>query len=201
MAQRLKATPVSELTPIDEFAATWEVAPKTVQNWVEFVYQAFEIMLPVNGPFPDWAVQLLNIVGKHVSTKASLYFAETGEVRRLKGAEFIQKIRSLRAQGHFQEFQQFQNFQNFQTDEDEYDLENDTLAELGSITRGNDQSLSVIKQAIEQKEDEEIDDLVRFMEDSDRRKMAKLVNRLKARQLPTSNITQTINATYRRVSG
>lgn len=115
MAQRLKAAPVSELTPIDEFAAAWEVAPKTVQNWVEFVYQAFEIMLPVNGPFPDWAVQLLNLVGKHVSAKASFYFAETGEVRRLKGAEFIQKIRSLRTQGHFQEFQQFQNFQNFQT--------------------------------------------------------------------------------------
>jgi hypothetical protein len=84
------------LTSIDEFANAWGVSTKTVGNWVEFVYQAYEVLLPISGPFPYWGVQLLTGCAKHVSEKASRYFSETGERRRLKGTEFVKKVRLLR---------------------------------------------------------------------------------------------------------
>lgn len=193
MAQaKLKAA--DSPTPIEDFANAWGVSPKTVQNWVEFVYQGFEILLPSSGPFPEWSVQLLTLCAKHVSEKASLYFAETGERRRLKGTEFVKKIRSLRSQGHFKEFDQFrhfQQFQNFNPDQTAEELEDETLAELGTLTRQGDLDLNRIKETIEAKEDAEIEELAEFIEDSDRRKMGKLIRRLQTGKLPDASETST----------
>lgn len=186
--KQLKAA--DSLTPIEDFANAWGVSTKTVQNWVEFVYQSFEILLPSNGPFPEWGIQLLTLCAKHVSEKASLYFAETGERRRLKGTEFVKKMRSLRSEGHFQQFEQFRNFQKFQNfnpEETAEELEDETLAELGSLTRQSDLNLNQIKKTIEAKEDAEIEELAEFIEDSDRRKMGKLIKQLKPGKLSNAS--------------
>ncbi|NEQ20699.1 MAG: hypothetical protein F6K28_15965 [Microcoleus sp. SIO2G3] len=164
-----------KLTPIDDIATAWGVTPKTVNNWCEFVYQGFGIMLPSNGPFPQWAVKLLELCAKHISEKASLYYAETGEKRRIKGADFVSKMRRLRAEGHFQEFEKFQNSQNSQTVED---VSDDVLAEVGAIVRESDQELMQIKTAIDQHEDAQIEELAQFIEDAPQRKKSKLLNRL-----------------------
>lgn len=101
-------------TSIAEFSRSWGVSPKTVSTWRELVYQGFDILLPVSGLLPEWGLRLLTITAKHVSSKAGSYTAETGELRRLKGSEFIAKILRLRAEGHFQEFQPLQISQGFQ---------------------------------------------------------------------------------------
>lgn len=200
MVQKLK--PSEGLTAIEDFANAWGVSHKTVQNWVEFTYQAFEILLPSAGPFPEWGIQLLTLCAKHVSEKASLYFTETGEKRRLKGTEYVRKIRALRQDGHFQEFEQFRNFQKFQNfdpGEAAEQLEDEALGELGKVTRRSDSDLSRIKQTIETREDADIEELAEFIEDSDRRKMAKLVRRLQTGKLPGASMGQAIDVAYRRL--
>lgn len=184
MTQTKQIKASSSPTPITDIAAAWGVSEKTVQNWCEFVYQAFEIILPSAGPYPEWGVQLLTITAKHVSGKAALYTAETGERRRLKGSEFVAKIRRLRNEGHFQEFQNFQNFQHSPAIPTAEELEDDLLAEVGEITRKSDQRLAKLKAAIDQREDEQIEQLVGFVEGSDHRMLGKLSSRLQAsRQL------------------
>lgn len=194
-----KAAPSDELTTIGDFADRWECSTKTVENWVEVIYLAFDIHLPKSGPFPEWGVKLLEILAKHVSQKATLYFAETQETRRLKGGEFIKKIRHMRHEGHFEEFQKFQKFQTplqFQSEQDEDDLE--ALAELGQIARSGDEQLNAALQAIEQREDEQIDKLVKFMEDSDQRRMSKLSRRLRTRALSGTDTSDAIDVTFGR---
>lgn len=187
------------MTSIEDFANAWGVSTKTVQNWVEFTYQAFEILLPSSGPFPDWAVELLSGCAKHVSEKASLYFAETGERRRLKGTEYVKKVRALRAQGHFAKFEQFQQFQKFQPVEEATELEDETLSALGSITRQSDIDLDRIKTTIEAREDAEIEELAHFIEESDQRKMAKLVQRLKTGKPAAASVREAIDVAFTRV--
>lgn len=179
MAQtkQLKGT-ADNLTPLADFANAWGVSEKTIANWCEFTYQAFEIVLPTSGPFSDWQIQLLTLCAKHVSTKANLYAPETGERRRLKGSEFIAKIRRMRGEGHFQEFQKFRNFQNSPTLPGAEELEDELLAEVGSLTREGDQRLAKLKQAIEKREDDQVEELVQFVEDSDHRVLGKLASRL-----------------------
>jgi hypothetical protein len=199
--KQLKDT-ANPLTPIDDLAAAWGVSNKTVQNWCEFVYQAFEIILPASGPFPDWGVQLLTLAAKHVSVKAALYTAETGERRRLKGSEFVAKIRQMRTEGHFQEFQKFRNFQNFQPLEPAAELEDDLLAEVGSMTRSGDERIAHIKQAIERRENQQVDELIDFVEASDHRVLSKLTARLQASNVlkaaaePLPSIEDAIEAAY-----
>lgn len=204
MAQIKQIKASDSLTPIEDFANAWGVSDKTVSNWCEFTYQAFEILLPSSGPFPDWAIDLLTLCAKHVSQKASMYFAETGEARRLKGTEYVKKMRHLRQEGHFQQFEQFRNFQKFQNFEPEQEaesLEDETLGELGKITRRSDSDLSRVKQTIEQREDDEIEELAEFIEDSDRRKMAKLVRRLQTGKPAAASIQQAIDVSYKRLPG
>jgi hypothetical protein len=199
--QQLKDT-ANPLTPIDDLAAAWGVSNKTVQNWCEFVYQAFEIILPASGPFPDWGVQLLTLAAKHVSVKAALYTAETGERRRLKGSEFVAKIRQMRTEGHFQEFQKFRNFQNFQPLEPAAELEDDLLAEVGSMTRSGDERIAQIKQAIERRENQQVDELIDFVESSDHRVLSQLTARLQASNVlkaaaePLPSIDDAIESAY-----
>jgi signal transduction histidine kinase len=183
MTQTKQIKASAELTPIADFANAWGVSEKTIANWCEFTYQAFEIVLPSSGSLPDWGVQLLTLCAKHVSQKANLYFADTGEKRRLKGSEFIAKIRQLRKEGHFQDFQKFQNFQKFQALAPAAELEDDLLAEVGALTREGDQRIAQIKQAIEQREEQQITELAEFVEDSDHRMLSKLTARLQISKL------------------
>lgn len=194
-----KAAPSDTLTSIEHVADTWEVDPKTVEKWTEIVYLSFDVALPKTGPFPEWGVRLIEIVAKHISKKATLYFAETQEARRLKGTELIKKIRHMRKEGHFDEFEQFRNFQkfqNFQPDEDDDELE--LLATMGATARQQDSEINNIKRTIEAREDEQIDELVDFMGQSDQRKMTKLAQRLKQRQL-TGSTGQVIDTSVRRL--
>lgn len=190
MTQSRQIKGSAEMTTIADFANAWGVSEKTIANWCEFTYQAFEIVLPISGPFPDWSIQLLSLCAKHVSAKANLYFADTGEKRRLKGSEFISKMRRLRSEGHFQEFQKFQNFQNSQTLAPADELEDELLAEVGQLTREGDQRIAQIKRAIELREEMRVNDLVQFVEASDHRVLGKLTARLKtskALQAATQN--------------
>jgi hypothetical protein len=199
--KQLKQADTSTLTPIEDFANAWGVTNKTVQNWVEFTYQAFEILLPSNGPFPEWGIQLLTLCAKNISANAALYFAETGETRRLKGTEYVRKIRALRQDGHFENFEQFRNFQNFRPTEntDDHDLEDETLAELGIIARRNDSDLGRIKQTIEAREDSEIEELATFIEGSDQRKMTKLLRRLATGTPQHSGLNQAIDVAFKQL--
>jgi len=188
-----------KLTPIADFANAWGVSEKTAQNWVEFTYQAFEILLPNAGPFPEWGIEILTICAKHVSEKASLYYAETSERRRLKGTEYVKKIRSMRLEGHFQGFQKFQKLQNFQHLEPDQELADDTFSELGAIARRNDSNITRIKETIEAEEDAEIEELATFIEDADLRKMSKLARRLKTGQPRASGILEAVDVTFRQL--
>lgn len=171
------------LMTIADIANAWGVSEKTVSNWAEFVYQAFEIILPASGPYPEWGVKLLSIAAKHVSAKASAYTSETGERRRLKGSEFIAKIRRLRSEGHFAEFQQFQNFRNAATLPTAEDLEDELVAEVGALTRETDERFAKLKSAIVQREEQQVNDLVGFVESSDHRVLGKLTSRLAANKM------------------
>lgn len=202
-AKQLKQA-ADNLTSIEDFATAWGVTTKTVQNWVEFTYQGFEILLPSSGPFPDWAIELLTFCAKHVSEKSALYYAETNERRRLKGTEYVKKIRALREEGHFenfQKFQNFQNFQNFQTNETAQELEDDALAALGSIARGSDSDLSRIKRTIEEQEDAEIEELAAFIENRDNRKLSKLARRLQTGKPSQASIGEAIDVSFKRLPG
>lgn len=196
--RQLKQAPSNDLVAIQHVADTWEVDPKTIGKWADIIYLAFDIRIPKVGPYPAWAVALLEICAKHISEKATLYFPETQEARRLKGNEFIKKIRHLRQEGHFQEFQQFQKFQNFQSDQNEQDDELETLAELATIAETQDEQLFNAQQAFEAREDEQIEKLVTFIENSDQRRMGKLARRLKTRQLEGTTADQALDVSFRR---
>lgn len=199
-----KTASSDSLTDIQHVADTWEVDPKTVEKWTEIVYLAFDVQLPKSGPFPLWGVKLLEIVGKHISKKATLYFAETQEARRLKATEFIKKIRHMRQEGHFEEFQNFQNFQksqNFQSDDEpDEDEDLEILAEMGAIARQQDNELLNIKRQIEQREDEIIDEVATFIQNTDNRKKSKLARRLKTLASQSTSTGQVIDTTVRRLA-
>lgn len=201
-AKQLKQAPSEDLVDIQHIADTWEVDPNTVKKWVDIIYLAFDVSLPKSGPFPLWGVQLLELVAKHISKKASLYHAETQETRRLKATEFVRKIRHLRQEGHFQEFHQFQKFQNFQPDQtdDDTDDELETLTELAAIAQTQDEQLFNAQQAFEAREDEQIEKLANFMADTNSRRMRKLGQRLKQLQPSSETSTdQALDVSFRRV--
>lgn len=179
MAQKLKE--IKDFTPIAEVATFWHVSEKTIKNWLEFIYQAFGVVLPQSGDLPKHGVEMVAIAAKHISPSATDYYQETGEARRLKSTEFIEKIRRLRAAGHFQEFEEFQNFQNFQG-VPQADVEDDLLADLAELGRESDSMIAQMKGAIEQQEDREIEEFAQFIDQSPLRKMMKLKAQLAARK-------------------
>lgn len=200
--QRAKIPPGQELIPIDHLASVWEVDPKTIAKWTDIIYLAFDIALPKSGPYPDWAVDLIDLCGKHISKRATLYFAETQEARRLKANEFIRKIRHLRQEGHFQEFKQFQKFPNLQPDAiDEENDELEILSELATIAQTQDEQLFNAQKTFEAREDEQIEKLATFIEQTDLRRMSKLAKRLKQRQLQGTPTDQAIDVSFRRLPG
>ena len=199
--RQLKQAPSEDLVSAKHVADTWEVDPNTVKKWCDIIYLAFDISLPKSGPFPLWAVQLLEICAKHISKKATLYFPETQETRRLKATEFIRKIRHMRQEGHFLEFQKFQKFQNSQPEPDtEEEDELETLAELAAIAETQDEQLFNAQQTFEAREDEQIEKLATFMENSDQRRMSKLARRLKTRQLSGTTADQALDVSFKRLN-
>ncbi|MBW4421947.1 MAG: hypothetical protein KME13_22480 [Myxacorys californica WJT36-NPBG1] len=184
-----------KVVPITDISNAWGVSEKAVKNWVEFVYQAFDVLLPASGPYPEWGVKLLEITAKHISEKSSFYFAETGETRRLKSAEFIKKIRSMRLQGHFQEFQQFQNSRQTQAEVDE----DEAVAGLASITRGIDQEVERAKAKVDQYADQKMDELAEHIERTPFRMMGSLSDRLSQRRSMAAGVNEIIDVTYSRV--
>jgi len=200
--QRTKAPPDEGLTSVEHLADTWEVDPKTIGKWTDILYLAFDIRLPKAGPYPIWGVQLIELAAKHISKKATLYFAETQETRRLKASEFIRKVRHLRQEGHFREFQQFQKFQNFQPEvDDDQDDELEALTELAAIAQTQDEQLYNAQRTFEAREDEQIEKLATFIEGTDQRRMGKLARRLKQRQLNGTPTDQAIDVSFRRLPG
>ncbi len=200
--QGTKPIPSKDLISVEHLADTWEVDPKTIGKWTDLIYLAFDIQLPKSGPYPLWGVQLIELCAKHISKRATLYFAETQETRRLKANEFIRKIRHLRQEGHFQEFQQFRKFQNSQNlQPDEEDDELETLSELAAIAQTQDEQLFNAQQVFEAREDEQIEKLATFIEQTDQRRMSKLARRLKQRQLQGTSTDQAIDVSFRRLPG
>ncbi len=196
--RQLKQAPSEDLISIEHIADTWEVDPNTVKAWTDVIYLAFDIRISKVGPFPMWSVQLLEVCAKHISKKASLYFAETQEARRLKGTEFIRKIRHMREEGHFEEFQKFQNFQPKPSEDDD---ELETLGELAAIAESQDEQLFNSQQTFEAREDEQIEKLAAFIENSNQRRMGKLSRRLKQSALPGTTTDQALDVSFRRISG
>lgn len=200
--QRAKSPPSEGLTSVEHLADTWEVDPKTIGKWVDIIYLAFDISLPKSGPYPMWGVQLIDLCGKHISKRATLYFAETQEARRLKANEFIRKIRHLRQEGHFEELQRFRQFQNSQdVQHNEEEDEIDTLSELAAIAQTQDEQLFNAQQMFEAREDEQIEKLATFIEGTDQRRMSKLARRLQQRQIQGTSTDQAIDVSFRRLPG
>lgn len=183
-----------KMIPIADVANAWGVSEKAIKNWVEFVYQAFDVLLPGAGPYPEWGVDLLNITGKHVSEKASFYFAETGESRRLKSAEFIRKIRKMRLDGHFQEFQKFQNSRMTQAEVDE----DEAVAGMAAITRGIDQEVERAKAKVDQYATKKMDELGDYIDRTPLRMLGMLGDRMERRS-QIGGVNDVIDVTYSRV--
>lgn len=182
-----------KVTPIQDVANAWGVSEKAVKNWVEFVYQGFDVLLPAAGPYPEWGVRLLEITAKHISEKSSFYFSETGETRRLKSAEFIRKIRGMRQSGHFQEFQQFQNFQKTH----EETTEDDALAGMASITRGIDQEVAQAKAKVDEYAETKVNELKDYIDRTPLRMLGMLGERLTPRN-GIDGVGAVIDVTYSR---
>ena len=187
----------NQLTNLSDFANAWEVDDRTVKNWVTYVYQAFEIILPAAGPFPAWAVRLLELTAKHISKKANLYYAETGETKRLTSVQYVQKIRSLRLAGHFKEFDQFRNFQKSQNYQPA-DNGDEALAGLGEITQNIDSEFDQAQAAVSSYEDKKVDEFIEFVDAAPQRILGKLSQRLQQNRYNTG-IGDVVDVAYNRL--
>ena len=185
----------NQSTNLSDFTNAWEVNDRTVKNWVTYVYQAFDIILPAGGPFPDWSVRLLELTAKHISKKANFYYAET---KRLTSVQFVKKMRSLRSSGHFNEFDQFRNFQKSQNYQPA-DNGDQALAGLGEITQNIDSEFDQAQAAVSAYEDQKVDEFVEFVEAAPRRIMGKLGQRLQQNRY-NSGIGDVVDVAYTRLN-
>ncbi len=101
----------------------------------------------------------------------------------------------MRQGGHFENFQTFQNFQPGSGDFDEDDTE--AIAELAAIVRGQERQMTDAMSVIEAREDEQVEKLATFIENSDVRRMGKLARRLRTRALSGTQTDDAINVSYR----
>jgi len=179
---------------IAQMAEKWGVGEKTIENWTEFVYQAFGHHIPKRGAFYYVDSFLLDLVGMHVSKRASEFYRSTGESKRLKGADFVEKVRSCFASRNFNPFSKVQNFgeileilsqsrkaEDLQTqgDEEELDELNDTnYAQMSAIVRSTSSKITQIKQTILRHEDQALEELADVIRNADQRRMRKLADLL-----------------------
>ena len=97
--------------PIGQMAEKWGCkTTKTIEHWTEFAFQSFGHSMPKKGPFYHVDVFLLDLVGMHLSTRASEFYRVTGESRRLKGNEFVEKVRSCFEAKNFNKFSKVPGF-------------------------------------------------------------------------------------------
>ena len=75
------------------------------------------------------------------------------------------------------------------------------MVELAAIAESQDEQLHNAKQTFEAREDEQIEKLVTFIENSQQRRMGKLARRLRTRQLSADTTAdQTLDASFRRLN-
>ena len=176
---------------IAAMAEKWQVGEKTIENWTEFSYQAFGHSIPKRGAFYYVDTFLLDLVGMHVSKRAPEFYRQTGESKRLKGSDFVEKVRSCFESRNFNKFSKVQNFAEIleilaQTrttdvdhdDEDESEFDDQSYASMSAIVRTATSELSQIKQTILRHEDQELADLADIIKNSKQRRMRKLAGLL-----------------------
>jgi|GEM_PF-1240395 len=179
-------------TSIAQMAEKWQVGEKTIENWTEFSYQAFGHSIPKRGAFYYVDTFLLDLVGMHVSKRAPEFYRQTGESKRLKGSDFVEKVRSCFESRNFNKFSKVQNFAEIleilaQTrttesadhdDSDESEFDDQSYASMSAIVRTATSELSQIKQTILRHEDQELADLADIIKNSKQRRMRKLAGLL-----------------------
>jgi hypothetical protein len=176
---------------IAQMAEKWGVGEKTIENWTEFVYQAFGHYLPKRGAFHYVDALLLDLVGMHVSKRASEFYRFTGESKRLKGGDFVEKVRGCFESRNFNAFSKVQNFgeileilaqskttESVDQDDDDDELDDQTYASMSAIVRTTTSELSQIKQTILRHEDQELEELADIIKNSKQRRMRKLAGLL-----------------------
>ena len=179
---------------IAQMAEKWGVGEKTIENWTEFVYQSFGRSIPKRGAFYYVDTFLLDLVGMHVSKRASEFYRITGESKRLKGADFVEKVRSCFQSRNFNAFSKVQNFAEIleilsqsrrtadiqtQSDEEELDELNDgNYAQMSAIVRSTSSKITQIQETILRHEDQALEELANVIKNADQRRMRKLANLL-----------------------
>lgn len=172
---------------IAQMAQKWGVGEKTIENWTEFVYQAFGHSIPKRGSFYYVDTFLLDLVGMHVSKKASEFYRQTGESKRLKGSDFVEKVRSCFESRNFNAFSKIQNFaeileilaqtrteEAIDPDDDDQDLDDVTYASMSAIVRATTSEVSQYRQAILRNEDQELRELADTIKNTKNRRARKL---------------------------
>ncbi|MCY7278122.1 MAG: hypothetical protein LH702_31395 [Phormidesmis sp. CAN_BIN44] len=173
---------------IAQMAEKWGVGEKTIENWTEFVYQAFGHHLPKRGAFHYVDSFLLDLVGMHVSKRASEFYRQTGESKRLKGGDFVEKVRGCFESRNFNAFSKVQNFGEIleilaqsktaesvdQDDDNDDELDDQTYASMSAIVRTTTSELSRVKQTILRHEDQELEELAGIIKNSKQRRTRKL---------------------------
>jgi DNA-binding transcriptional regulator YiaG len=177
---------------IAQMAEKWGVGEKTIENWTEFVYQAFGHSIPKRGAFYYVDTFLLDLVGMHVSKKASEFYRQTGESKRLKGSDFVEKVRGCFEARNFNKFSKIPGFLEIleilaqsrtvedmpEADEDDSELDDTTYASMSAIVRSATSELSQIKQTILRHEDQELEEIADIIRNSQQRRMKKLAGLL-----------------------
>lgn len=201
---------------IAAMAEKWKCkSTKTIESWTEFAYQSFGHSIPKKGPFYHVDVFLLDLVGMHVSTRASEFYRVTGESRRLKGAELVEKVRGCFEARNFNKFSKIPGFleileilaqtrseEALQTEDedDENELTDTNYAQMSAIVRSTTSKITQIKQTILRHEDQALEELADVIKNADKRRMKKLADLLDItveEVQSDSEITQVATAIYK----
>ncbi|MCY7273950.1 MAG: hypothetical protein LH702_09405 [Phormidesmis sp. CAN_BIN44] len=120
--------------------------------------------MPKKGAFYHVDVFLLDLVGMHLSTKASDFYRITGESRRLKGGEFVEKVRSCFEAKNFNKFSKVPGFLEIleilaqtrsdeaaENDDDDQELDDTTYASMSAIVRSTTSEIGGVEPTYDQK--------------------------------------------------
>ncbi len=198
---------------IGQMAEKWGVSEKTIENWTEFSFQAFGHSIPKRGAFYHVDIFLLDLVGMHVSKRAPEFYRQTGESKRLKGADFVEKVRSCFEVKNFNKFSKVPGFlevleilaqtrsdEAVESDDDDQDLNDATYASMSAIVRSTTSEIGQFKQAILRNEDQELQELADTIKNTKTRRLKKLAALLgvTVEQIQTdSDVHQLATTTYK----
>lgn len=202
---------------IGQMAEKWGCkTTKTIEHWTEFAFQSFGHSMPKKGPFYHVDVFLLDLVGMHLSTRASEFYRVTGESRRLKGNEFVEKVRSCFEAKNFNKFSKVPGFleileilaqtrsdEAVENDDDDQELDDTAYASMSAIVRSTTSEIGQFKQAILRNEDQELEELADTIKNTKKRRMKKLAALLgvTVEEIQTdSDVNQLATAIYKPAS-